>query len=333
MKRMLILILALVAIAPTLAHAQVEPQKVSVVDPAGASVYPFGSIAIGTSSSGVRVGTVGCYVNTSDPTYTNAQIHPLSCTTTGALRILGQVSLANGGVVSVSDITGTIVLPAGAATSAKQPALGTAGTPSADYLSVQGSGTMTPLEVYLTDTSGAPLALAADVTEDSPETAGVGGPMVLNVRRDTAASSAGTAGDNATFNSDELGQLWTRQLDPCGGKPKSYHVVNMNTATTVEIANAVASQFFYICSVNLVASAAQTIAIGEDDTDGCGSITAGLHGGATAATGWSFAANGGITLGNGMGTVMKTGTANRYLCVITGQAVQVSGTIAYVSAP
>ena len=107
----------------------------------------------------------------------------------------------------------------------------------------------------------------------------------------------------------------------------------MNTATTVEIANAVASQFFYICSVNLVAAAAQTIAIGEDDTDGCGSITAGLHGGATAATGWSFAANGGISLGSGMATVMKTATAARYLCVITGQATQISGTISYVSAP
>jgi hypothetical protein len=38
-------------------------------------------------------------------------------------------------------------LPAGAATSAKQPALGTAGTPSADVISVQGEASMTPLKV------------------------------------------------------------------------------------------------------------------------------------------------------------------------------------------
>jgi hypothetical protein len=176
-------------------------------------------------------------------------------------------------------------------------------------------------------------AVTVDPVEDVAETAGVTGPMVLGVRRDVAASSAGTTGDNATFNSDALGLTWTRFLDPCSGVAKTYHIVNMSTATTVEIANAVASQYFYICSVNLVAAAAQTIAIGEDDTDGCGSITAGLHGGATAATGWSFAANGGIALGNGEGTVMKTATAARYLCVITGQAQQISGTIAYVSAP
>lgn len=39
---------------------------------------------------------------------------------------------------SISSITGTVTLPTGAATAAKQPALGLAGTPSADVLSVQG---------------------------------------------------------------------------------------------------------------------------------------------------------------------------------------------------
>ena len=38
-------------------------------------------------------------------------------------------------------------LPSGAATSAKQPALGVSGTPSADVITVQGSATMTPFKV------------------------------------------------------------------------------------------------------------------------------------------------------------------------------------------
>ncbi|MEO5949837.1 MAG: hypothetical protein ABIQ04_00140 [Candidatus Saccharimonadales bacterium] len=42
---------------------------------------------------------------------------------------------------------GSLPLPTAAATSAKQPALGTAGTPSADILSVQGATSMTPLKV------------------------------------------------------------------------------------------------------------------------------------------------------------------------------------------
>jgi hypothetical protein len=42
----------------------------------------------------------------------------------------------------------SVPLPTGAATAAKQPALGTAGTPSADVISVQGEAGMTPVTVY-----------------------------------------------------------------------------------------------------------------------------------------------------------------------------------------
>ena len=91
-----------------------------------------------------------------------------------------------------------------------------------------------------------------------------------------------------------------------------------------EIANQVASEFFYICSINLVAGGAQNVAIVEDDTDTCGSPTAGLNGGVTAGEGWNFAANGGIALGDGSSTVMKTSTANRYFCIITSAAAQLS---------
>jgi hypothetical protein len=44
--------------------------------------------------------------------------------------------------------------------------------------------------------------------EDAPETAGSNLTMAGTVRRDTAASSAGTAGDNATLNTDATGRLW-----------------------------------------------------------------------------------------------------------------------------
>lgn len=121
--------------------------------------------------------------------------------------------------------------------------------------------------------------------------------------------------------------------DPCEGAAKSIHVINTSTATTVEIANAVSGQYFYICAINIVVAGAQTVAIVEDDTDGVGSPTAGLNGGTSAATGWSFAANGGLMMGNGQGTIMRTSTTNRYLGIITGSAVQTSGTITYVSAP
>lgn len=211
---------------------------------------------------------------------------------------------------------------------------GTAGDYSA--LNADANGRLyTQAVIY--NSSGTELTVATDVTEDAAETAGGTGPMVLNVRRNVAASSAGTTGDNATFNSDALGLLWTRKLDPCSGVAKNYYVVNIATAqgSTVgtEIANAVASEYWHICSVNLVTNAANVINIATDDTDGCGSLTAGLNGGNSATTGWYLAANGGIALGNGDSTVMKSATANHYLCISQSASTQLSGTIVYVSAP
>jgi len=171
--------------------------------------------------------------------------------------------------------------------------------------------------------------------EDVAETAGAGLARMGAVVRLAAAGSTATDNENATVNVDGLGLLWARQLDPCSGVAKSYYVVDTADGTNLELANAVSSQYWYICSVNLVAAGATVVLISIDDTDGCGSPSAGLHGGSTGTTteGWSFAANGGIALGNGGSTVMKAPTADRYLCIDQSASVQLSGTISYVSAP
>lgn len=51
-------------------------------------------------------------------------------------------------------------------------------------------------------------SLVSEVTEDVAETAAAVGNYAMTVRRDTAASSAGTTGDNATLNTDANGRLW-----------------------------------------------------------------------------------------------------------------------------
>lgn len=53
-------------------------------------------------------------------------------------------------------------------------------------------------------------ASSGQYAEDVAETAGAILNMSGTVRRDTPASSAGTAGDNATLNTDSQGRLWTR---------------------------------------------------------------------------------------------------------------------------
>lgn len=62
---------------------------------------------------------------------------------TSAASIDGKITVCNTGAVVVS----SSALPSGAATAAKQPAIGTAGTPSVDVVSIQGvaSGTVVPV--------------------------------------------------------------------------------------------------------------------------------------------------------------------------------------------
>jgi hypothetical protein len=59
----------------------------------------------------------------------------------------GLVQAAQSGTWNITNISGTVSLPTGAATAAKQPALGTAGTASNDVISVQGHAGMTALVV------------------------------------------------------------------------------------------------------------------------------------------------------------------------------------------
>jgi hypothetical protein len=132
------------------------------------------------------------------------------------------------------------------------------------------------------------------------------------------------------------GSAWVRATgDPCFFTTKSTAVVDIVTATTTEVINiAGASNHVYVCAINLVTAGANNVALVDDDTDNCGSVTAGMAGGfGSAAEGWNLAANGGLTLGSGIGTVAKTNGTNRSVCLITSAAVQLSGTITYVVAP
>lgn len=57
------------------------------------------------------------------------------------------VAATQSGTWNITNVSGTVSLPTGASTAAKQPALGTAGTASADVLSIQGIASMTPLQI------------------------------------------------------------------------------------------------------------------------------------------------------------------------------------------
>lgn len=121
--------------------------------------------------------------------------------------------------------------------------------------------------------------------------------------------------------------------DPCNGT-KTHISINISTATTTELTPSLSgtNTYWYVCSIDLITAAANNVALVDDDTDGCLSVTAGLAGGTTAAAGWNFKANGGIVKGNGTAWVFKSPTANSVLCLITSAATQLSGSIQVVAA-
>lgn len=114
--------------APLLTTA--NPGNVNVL---ALPALPAGSALIGT----VNLGTIGGGATAANQAAGNTALAAI-------LTALGSPVQA-GGAVSVSNWPGTqpvsavaLPLPTGAATAAKQPAIGTAGTPSADVASVQG---------------------------------------------------------------------------------------------------------------------------------------------------------------------------------------------------
>lgn len=151
-----------------------------------------------------------------------------STTGTGIAANPLQVSLANtaanatavkvdGSAVTQPVSAASLPLPTGASTAAKQPALGTAGTASADVISVQGIASMTPLLATVTNAG----TFAAQVTsvvpgtgatnlgkaEDAAHASGDVGVMSLVVRSDAGGSLSGTDGDYSPLQVDANGAL------------------------------------------------------------------------------------------------------------------------------
>lgn len=119
-------------------------------------------------------------------------------------------------------------------------------------------------------------------------------------------------------------------VDPCKGLAKLY--VSINQTANTQLAAGTSGEKIYICSIHVVVAAATSVALVEGTGSVCGTGTAGVggFGGTTAATGWNFAANGGIVLGNGDAAVGAEGTSGDNLCLYISGSEQVSGGISYV---
>lgn len=172
------------------------------------------------------------------------------------------------------------------------------------------------------------LTPSADQIEDAAVAGGESGPMVLSRRIDTPSSSAGTSGDFAMFNTNNVGALWVSHIDPCSSEAKITAPFSL-TARGVIIA-ATSSKKNYICAISVVAAAAEIFNIDEGTGTTCGTGTAAVVGSTTAANGLSFAANGGMAAIGSNSTVLAGLTANVDTCIVPSSTNRLSGFVTYV---
>lgn len=136
--------------------------------------------------------------------------------------------------------------------------------------------------------------------------------------------------DNEPFNQAQVGGTAV-VAQRCMREEKTYVSINQTVGT--QLATGTASERIYVCSINLVTATAQNIAMVSGTGSVCATSTSGLEGfgGATAATGWNFAANSGISYGAGGYAVGRTDTDADNVCLFQSGSGQVSGGFSYVS--
>lgn len=100
---------------------------------------------------------------------------------------------------------------------------------------------------------------------------------------------------------------------------------NINLTASGQLITGVAGKQTYFCGLNIITATAQNIALVEGTGSVCATNIAGMAGGTTAATGWNFAANGGLVNGGGGYWVYKTATTGDNVCLLLSSTGQTSG--------
>lgn len=187
------------------------------------------------------------------------------------------------------------------------PQFGAAGTASAEVQTVQGIASMTPLLTTLSGTNN------------------------LNNISGTISlpTGAATSANQSTGNTTLAALQTDLEADPCASSAKTKALISL--VASGQIITGTSAKKTYICSLNLVTATAQNIALVEGTGTVCATGIAAMAGGTTAATGWNFAANGGLAIGNGRGTVFQADNANAdNVCLLLSSTGQTSGVVMYV---
>lgn len=117
--------------------------------------------------------------------------------------------------------------------------------------------------------------------------------------------------------------------DPCFGTNTKTNVPISTSNGSTQLVAGAATTNIYVCSFSLIAGAATVVNIIEGTGSTCATATADL-GSTTSTSGMSLAANGGLTLGNGGGTVIRTTNASASMCFLQSSTALVGGNLTYV---
>lgn len=196
---------------------------------------------------------------------------------------------------------------------------GTAGTPSANVVTVQGASSMTKLLV--TPDS---VALPANQSVNEAQI----GAAAYALGQTTMSASA-----PVTVASD---QSPVPVAQGCAGQTVANTLVkafsNAASASNLKVVAGVSAKKIYVCGINVgpVGAAVDVVLVeGTKSSVECDTGTGGLTGGTTPQAGWIFAANGGIAYGTGAAVVTKEVTAADDMCLFFSGAVTVAGVLTY----
>lgn len=120
-------------------------------------------------------------------------------------------------------------------------------------------------------------------------------------------------------------------LDPCQTEAPTYTPINISASGAAKIITGVSAKKVYFCHIHLVTNAANNVALVEGTGTNCGTSKVAIIGGTTAASGWNFSANGGISLGMGVSSVMAASVNADDICLDPSASTQLSGHVKWVA--
>jgi hypothetical protein len=207
-----------------------------------------GSVEAGTLSDPLRVDPTG---TTTQPVSASSLPLPTGAATSAKQPALGTAGSAASDVISVqgvasmtpllatlsgtnniNNISGTVSLPTGASTAAKQPALGTAGSASTDVVTVQGIASMTPFLVTPSQSTASSLKVepAGNVASGAADS---GNPLKVGGRYNSTLPTL-TDGQRGDLQLNSKGAVYVELYNKLDATNDSVTIKGAGTAGTAD---------------------------------------------------------------------------------------------------